>query len=184
MGQQAEGEVPLARSLWPMPGGAASYAESLQLMLNLCAETEDVESVTKAMVDAFPGVQSASSARRYVSLVAQSLGFVEVNGSNVSLTSAGRLFAESGSRSLLAQQLVERVSGVREILALLVARPLRIGVVHSQLAELGFDWRSDWQIRYRLRWMEAANLVYRRDYEGDNRTRQRYPEYLLLPDLM
>ncbi len=174
-----KGEVALARSLWPMPGGASCYGDSLKVMLRLCSKAENLDSLAEAIVDAFPGVRSPSTAKRYVSLVAYPLGFVDVEGSKVTLTSAGRQFAKSGSRTLLAKQLVERISGVTEILALLEGGPQRIGIIHIELAELGFGWQSDWQIRYRLRWMETAGLIRRRDYRINNRTRQRYPEYLL-----
>ena len=125
-------------------------------------------------------VHSPESARRYVHLVAQGLGFVERNGSSVALTSPGIEFARTASRPLLAKQLVERVAGVREILALLEDGPLRIGVIHAKLADSGFLWESDWQVRYRLRWLETAELVVRRDHEGENKTQQRYPEYVLI----
>lgn len=176
---QPEHGTALARSLWPLPGGATQYAHSLRTMLRLCRDAGDVPSLSEAIADTFPGVRSPASGRRYINLVLKPLGFVELVGSKVVLTQEGRLYASRGNKTLLATQLVTRISGVEEILVILEAGPQRIGVIHEQLGNMGLRWQSHWQVRYRLRWMEAAGLVQRRDYQLDNRTRQRYPEYVL-----
>jgi repressor of nif and glnA expression len=48
---------------------------------------------------------------------------------------------------------------------------MRIGEIHSDLQTAGFAWRTQWQVRYRLKWLEAAGLV--------ERVASRYPQYAL-----
>lgn len=174
-----EGVVPKARSLWPVPGGHEFYAQSLRRLLRVCDDAVQIGVATESLVTAFPGVRSATSARRYIRLVGVSLDLVVIDGSKVSLTQVGRKFTETGDLDVLARQLKDRISGVTEILAMLEEQPHRIGVIHERLTEHGFAWKSDWQVRYRLRWMETAQLVHRRGYTDTDHTRQRYPEYVL-----
>jgi repressor of nif and glnA expression len=49
---------------------------------------------------------------------------------------------------------------------------MRIGHLHAQLQERGFAWRTQSQVRYRLRWMEAAGIV-------ERVALSRYPQYAL-----
>lgn len=170
----------LVRSIWPMPGGAKNYAENLRLMLGYCDPPASVEVIVDRIIHEFPKVKSQRTARGYVDHVLRALGLVEAtNRCTVKQTAAGRKFSKTGNRIILRDLLLERVAGIEDIIQILEARPLRVGVIHELLGHRGYTWESDWQVRYRLRWMETTGLVQRRDYDASRRTRQRYVEYVV-----
>ncbi len=149
-----------ARSLWPLPGGAGRYLDSLRAILHMVDGTTDTEEVLGRMVVEFDKTKSLKAARSYLHVVAD-LGFIDLDGPVVRLTSSGRSYHQAGDAKLVRKALLSRIEGVTEMLQLLGRRPMRIGLLHERMKEAGFNWKTVSQVRYRLRWLEEVGTVTR-----------------------
>ena len=158
------------RALWPLPGSASGYTATLVALLRMAEDSPSASTYCERLQTEVPGV--GASASGYLKPLTN-VGLVETSQRQIRLTAAGRSLLE-GRQSLLSELLVQRIAGVREILVILAEEPMRIGQLHARLQEQGFAWRTQSQIRYRLRWMEAAAVVRRV-------TVARYPQYALTP---
>ncbi len=103
-------------------------------------------------------LQSSKSARQYVA-VAVDLGFLEVHEGQLQATASGKRLAETGDRTLVRSALFKRIDGMWTLCELLHEQPRRIGLLLEPMQEAGFNWQTDRQIRYRLRWLEEAGVV-------------------------
>lgn len=156
------------RALWPLPGSATDYSETILVLLRMAEDSPPVPSYCRRLEVSFPRV--ATTASGYLKSLTN-VGLVECKEGEVRLTSAGRRLLR-GSRSVLPELLVARVAGVSDLMTSLSRKPMRIGHLHAQLQERGFAWRTQSQVRYRLRWMEAAGIV-------ERVALSRYPQYAL-----
>jgi len=167
----SRGEGSKSRSLWPLPGGVDAYPDTLRVLLEQVRDGPSLQIAIDRLQEAFPQVRSRETARSYLTQVACALGFAQIRRGRLHLTPQGRTYLRTGSATVLRRALRERVYGVDEILEALAAGPRRIGLIVSDIANGGSGWDSNWQIRYRLRWLMGAGLVTR----GDGR----WPEYRL-----
>jgi len=162
----------ISRTLWPLPGGVGSYLSSLVTFLEIVAGSESMDSAVASVLGHFSQVSSLKAARSYLHVVAD-LGLIEIDGYRVVLTEAGDEYLRTRDTSLVSQALTARIAGVNTILQILVSRPRRMGLIHAELQRSGFSsWRTDKQVRHRLRWLEEVGLVGKR---GRGR-----PEYYLV----
>ena len=148
------------QTLWPMPGGANTYIESLRDILRIVERAASTSDAVAAVIASFPGVSSAKTAYSYLK-VPTYLGLAFLDGPICELTGDGQKYLLSGQPADLRELLVERVAGVRELLELIAARPRRIGLLHAAMTDQGFGWSRDTQVRYRLRWLEAVGAISR-----------------------
>jgi hypothetical protein len=156
------------RALWPLPGSAADYSDTLPELLRIAEDNPSVSVFLRRLQKRFPRVSSTASG--YLkSLI--NVGLVEREGARIQLTAAGRQLLR-GDRRVLSEVLIERIAGVAELMRLLSEDPMRIGQLHERLQSLGFTWHTQSQVRYRLRWMEGAGLV-------ERMALSRYPQYTL-----
>lgn len=158
------------RALWPLPGSATVYGETIVVLLRMAEDSPSVPTYCRRLEDRFPRV--ATTASGYLKSLTN-VGLVECKERDVRLTSAGRRVLR-GNRTVLAQLLLDRVAGVGDLMTSLNEKPMRIGHLHARLQERGFAWRTQSQVRYRLRWMEVAGMV-------ERVTLSRYPQYALTP---
>lgn len=148
-----------ARTLWPLPGGAQTYGDSLLYVLGMVSSHTDTGQVVEGLMDRSQ-LKSSKAGRSYLRVI-HTLGFVDLVGQSVYLTESGRAYLGSPSRAALADALLSRVAGCEEIVALLRPRPLRISALAERMADQGYEWSTLSQLRYRLRWLEEAGLVER-----------------------
>ena len=147
------------KTLWPLPGGAGHYVQTLRYILQLASESDDLDQLLEVLSERYKLV-SYKAARSYTN-VAKTLGFIDIEGRLVHLTPAGHGALAGQLQDLLGPALMERVSACHEVIEILRVRPHRIGRLRKLLAEEGFDWGTDAQLRYRLRWLEEAGIVSR-----------------------
>jgi hypothetical protein len=149
-----------ARSLWPLPGGAGRYLDSLRAILHMVDDATDTDEVLARMVVEFDKTTSLKAARSYLHVVAD-LRFIDLDGPVVRLTSPGRSYLKAGDPTIVRRALLARIAGAAEILELLGRRPMRIGLLHERMQEAGYSWTTVSQIRYRLRWLEEVGAITR-----------------------
>jgi hypothetical protein len=101
------------RSLWPLPGGNQAYVAALEKLLPLAADQPTSTDFIHRLQEEFPQVESIATANGYIRVLV-ALGFVEVNGGQVSLTPTGREFVETDDVELVREALRTRVVGVKE----------------------------------------------------------------------
>lgn len=151
---------PRLKTLWPLPGGAGFYLESLARLIEIVEVSATTEVAVAAVVMSFDSVSSAKAAGSYLH-VAASLGLLTLDGSFCEVTHEGTAFLATRSRRRIARLLTQRIAGVTELLELLEQQPRRIGLLHREMNRLGFTWTRDTQVRYRLRWLEEVGVVRR-----------------------
>lgn len=154
-----EDSPPLARSLWPLPGGRGSYVSTLETITDKAATAGHVDDLVAFLLERFPQVTSTKTARSYLHVPAD-LGFINFEfGGAISQTAQGRRLVRTGDPLLVRDALFTRIAGVWELVDLLRAQPRRIGLLVQPMRDAGFEWKTDRQIRYRLRWLEEAGVV-------------------------
>jgi hypothetical protein len=142
-----------------MPGGTGGYLHAAARMLTMVAATSDTEAVVGQIVENF-GLRSRKAARSYLQVL-NTLGFVDVLGSGVHLTGAGQDQLAGVQPAQFRLALLQRIAGCEEVLAVLRRRPQRMSGLLEQMQDAGFDWSTDSQVRYRLRWLEEVGEVER-----------------------
>lgn len=168
--------MPSVRSIQPLPGGIENYPKTLSMMLGMCLDPVPVKLLREQIFKAFPTVASERVAGGYVSGVLYALGLAERSGRYVVATQSGRRFAETMNLAILEKALLHRVDGIPELLRVLEESDGRMADIQAEMAAAGFEWLSDWQVRFRLRWLRVVGLTTRlaeKDSSG------RYPEWTL-----
>lgn len=164
------------RSIQPLPGGIQNYPKTLAKMIGMCLDPVPVKLLRGQIFGAFPTVSSERVASGYISGVLYALGLAERSGRNVVATRSGRRFAETLDLAILEKALLNRVEGIPELLGVLGESDGRMAEIQAEMAVAGFEWLSDWQVRFRLRWLRVVGLTTRlaeKDSSG------RYPEWTL-----
>lgn len=162
-----------ARSIQGLPGKAEDYPETLHNLLKaLWDEGLPIAEFLEYIMREHGTTRASARSVLYNAL--RVLGFVECDGVSVGLTRTGLLYVENPTTALIQQALINNVIGVQELLEILGQRPRRIGELLPLMQQKGFAWESDWQIRYRLKWLRTAGLA-RRLTEAESSGR--YPEW-------
>lgn len=159
-----------ARTLWPLPGGNGSFLRTLRSMLVEARKGRTPQQMTNFVVTKYPGVTSAKAAHSYY-YVTSVLGLTSKQMGLTTITEDGEAFINTRDATIIRRALIERISGVTEIIELLDEEPRRIGLILTALNEQGFGWTTTSQLRYRLRWLEECKVI---DRVGRGR-----PEYQL-----
>lgn len=164
-----------ARSIQGLPGRAGDYPATLQRLLEVLADGDVpiADFVDRLMTEYGTTKTSAKSVLYNVLRV---LDFVECDRVSVGLTETGRRYLADPEPTLIGHALIENVVGVTDILEVLGERPQPISSLHEAMRARGFGWQSDWQVRYRLKWLRTAGLVLRRT---EAESSGRYPEWAL-----
>ena len=150
------------RTLWPLPGSRSNYGKTLSEMLKAAQGHPDRRTYLSRIRVVCPQVRSDKTLNGYASVPGK-LGFTEVGSTTVALTAWGCAYLDGDSERVLQRALRERIFGVDEIMDVLQNEPMRIGLLHERLRDLGVDWKTSSQVRYRLQWMEQAGLVARKE---------------------
>jgi hypothetical protein len=146
------------RNLWPLPGGAAAYAETLQALLRLLGAGRRRNEYEEVVRERLTSVQSATTVRGYVSVLV-TLGFAEIVHGQLLPTPDGKAFAKSGDLGLLRRALVERVYGVREVIETVAEAPMAYPELRERLEQRGIAWNNAMAVRYRVWWLVAAGAI-------------------------
>lgn len=147
------------RTLWPLPGGTGQYLATATAILGRAASSTSAEALLDWFLNEFE-LDSRRTAQSYIRVL-HALGLIELVGLSVYVTTDGQRFLETGDVDIVRRALTVRISGVDDVLELLGRRPLRIGALTAAMKEAGYDWSTDSQVRYRLRWLEEVGLVSR-----------------------
>lgn len=147
------------RNLWPLPGGADSYAANLQALLQAVGSSSTRSALEDYIAQSAPNVRSTSTVRGYVA-VPVTLGFLERgSGRTLVLTNTGRRYARTGDLSLLREALIDRVFGVQELLDELTVGPSTCPALTGRLAGRGIAWNHPMAVRYRVWWLVASGAI-------------------------
>ena len=159
------------RNLWPLPGGARSYAANLRSLVQAVGAGATRSELEAAIAGLAPSVTSTSTLRGYAS-VPVTLGMVERSPrGGLELTAAGRRYARTGDLAILRRVLVDRVVGARELLEELTTCGSTYPELTEQLAGRGIVWNYPMAVRYRVWWLVAAGAITsRRDSRVDRLT--------------
>ena len=164
-----------ARSIQGLPGKAEDYPDTLHRLLKALWDEDLPTAEFLEFVQREHGT-TRSSARSVLYNALRVLGFVECDRVSVGLTETGLRYVESPTQELIQQALIDNVFGIHELLEILERRPRRIGEILPLMQQKGFAWESDWQVRYRLKWLRTAGLVQRL---SEAESSGRYPEWSL-----
>jgi restriction system protein len=146
------------RALWPLPGGNQAYVTALEKLLP-CAGDQPTTSIFIARLqEEFPQVESLATAKGYIRVLV-ALGFIDVDGDQVSLTPSGRDFVDTNEVELARAALLTRIVGVREMLDELGAGSRSMEDLQGVLANAGLVWETNSQLGWRLHWLESVGLV-------------------------
>lgn len=167
----------MSASIWPLPGGIENYEDTLRQMLQLCWEPIPIDQYVAALIEKYPTVSSVRTARSYVYNVLGVLGFADIDRGIVVASATGRSYVETSDPALIESALRTRLTGVDELLEELKRQPRPISELLDAMRSRGFDWASDWQLRFRLRWLRVAGVVERRT---ERESAGRYPEWALV----
>lgn len=169
--------MPKARSLQPLPGGVENYPATLARLVQLCETPIAPQLLKQSIMQAFPTVSSGKVASGCISGVLYALSFAENCSNSVKATPRGMRFLASRDPKVIQEGLLENVDGVPELMTLLAASPsLPMKAICAQMQFHGFAWASDWQVRFRLRWLRVVDLV---DRLPEGQSVGRYPEWVL-----
>jgi hypothetical protein len=152
------GDVNKARTLWPLPGGSGAYLRSLRLLLVEADKNRTADEMTSFIIRKFPNVTSRKAAKSYF-YVTTVLGLTSLTGGRTRLTERGRSFVETKSSDVVLNAVIDNVAGVDEIIEFLSEEPRRIGLLLTAMNSVGYEWRTDSQLRYRLQWLEECGAI-------------------------
>lgn len=160
--QDTQGKV---AALWPLPGGAAHYVDTLLSFLDEIARSRPTLDELAAWVLAtYPTVKSRGLVASIVRTVLYGLRLVAFSDDRIQLTDQGEALRLSRSSADVVATLVARTTGVKEILGWLAHATLSTEEVLERMRmELGVTWETDTQVRYRLDWLHAAGAITRAD---------------------
>ncbi len=147
-------------SLWPLPGGANAWKDSLDQMLQHVAEAAPTMKQAIAwLIASFEQLESTNTARGYWQ-VPRSLGLIETRGEQLGLTAEGSEYLEDPTREHLLRIAEYRIVGFEKIVHWLSERPHTAQDLLSRAQdELGVEWESQQQILYRLGWLEVLGAA-------------------------
>jgi len=166
-------------SCWPLPGNWSGWRESLQQILNLLPESKgDRELFIRALVESglFGSTTTAISQSRYLT----AMGLIEPGDrhGNLALSAAGSRYLRYDDTSAVADVLRTNIRFVTEIEQLLSESPRPIGQLGNALREkYRAPWKTEWQIRFRLNWMLAFEMV---EHLPPALSSGRYPDYRII----
>jgi hypothetical protein len=168
-----------SRTIWPLPGGSANYVASLLRAIALANDCPPADEFMRRFRKTFPTVSSDALARSYLRDVLQSLGVLEINATGlVCITTSGALLLDTDDPNpILLTLLKEQVSGVNELIGLLRDDPKAIRHLLIGMQQLGFAWRSEWPVRFRLNWLRAAGAV---ELLSERQSSERYSQWQLI----
>ena len=149
-----------ALSLWPLPGGANAWKDSLDQMIQHVAEAAPTMKQAIAwLIASFEQLESTNTARGYWQ-VPRSLGLIETRGEQLGLTAEGSEYLEDPTREHLLRIAEYRIVGFEKIVHWLSERPHTAQDLLSRAQdELGVEWESQQQILYRLGWLEVLGAA-------------------------
>ena len=147
-------------SMWPLPGGASGYADTLFRLLEFVSgENPTLERLSDWFRSNFRNVRSAKTTRGYLQVL-RGLGLVAFEGEQLTVTAMGAELAAEHSLSVLRQVLVDRILGIRETIDLLEERPASGAEIHKHLIEeLSLTWTTTAQTDWRLAWLESVGAI-------------------------
>lgn len=147
------------RTLWPLPGAGQGYLRAVTDILTMVQNSDRTGDAVAGLKLQF-SLRSDHTASSYLRVL-HTLGLVEMVGESIYITEAGEAWLSTEDSEIVRHALLQRVAGCTEIMTLLSKRPLRIGALGELLRDLGYEWKTLSQVRYRLRWLEAVDLVER-----------------------
>jgi len=151
------------RSIVPMFGGATSYVETLDAILE---SVETHHPTTDELIrwhrGTFANVSSRESIMRRVRYL-QQIGFLEQESSYWTLGEAGREYAQDREMAILLQIMCERNVGLRSLLYALSAGSMSLSEISNQQLEthpeLGWRWGETDMASQRANWLRSMGLV-------------------------
>jgi hypothetical protein len=145
-------------SFWPLPGGHKHYLETLQKFLSKIAEEPTFEELIGWAAKTFgksPGWIDSSI--RNVIIYS---GLASFEGKKIHLTDKGLEFLKSKNSEVVLRALLERIWAIREIIMWLNQEGrLSRKQIFKKCVNSGARWRRDYQVGYRLMWLQALGCV-------------------------
>ncbi len=149
-------------SIWPLPGGTDRYVETAKEFLRFVAVNEpDIHAMKQWIKSEYPKVTSDGSIRGYLSVL-RNLDLINYDGEIIKVTNAGAEALRGSAREVIKEQLEKRISGIKE----LEERIGPEGITEEETLEflkeeLGVNWESAHQARFRLLWLTDVGTLRR-----------------------
>jgi hypothetical protein len=148
-------------SFWPLPGGYDHYLETLLNLLSKIAEEptfqELIEWASK-ILNKKPNWLGNS-----IRIVIIYSGLAELKGDRIYLTEKGLEFLRTKNPETVLRAFLERIWGFREIVVWLNQEgPLTVEQIFEKCLDFGVEWQNDYQVRYRLMWLQTLGYIDRR----------------------
>jgi hypothetical protein len=145
------------RSVWPLPGGKEYLLENVTIILEHLAENHmDLESLLEWFQNYFDIGNWAKHS--LVSCIIYP-GFAERKGDIVQITDLGRKFLKNQDLELVAEAARRSFWGIDEMIGWLTNQPMTIKQLHERFNMLGAGWKKTGQVKYRINWLLACNLI-------------------------
>jgi HJR/Mrr/RecB family endonuclease len=150
-----------AAALWPLPGGAANYVETLLSFVDQIADSKPtLDDLTAWVIANYPTVKSRGVVASVVRTVLYALRLVRFVDDRIVLSEQGEALRVSRSQDEILAALTTRITGVTEILQWLQVGSLSTDEVLDRMRkELSVTWETEIQARHRLDWLQAVGAV-------------------------
>ncbi|MEM3564663.1 MAG: hypothetical protein QXR19_15635, partial [Candidatus Jordarchaeaceae archaeon] len=148
-------------SFWPLPGGYDHYLETLLNLLSRIAE----EPTFEELVEWASKTLNAKSEwlKNSIRIIIIYSGLANLKGDKVYLTEKGSEFLKTRNPEIVLKAFLERIWGIREIVLWLNQEgPLSIEQIFKKCLDFKVEWQHDYQVRYRLMWLQALGCIERR----------------------
>lgn len=144
------------RSIWPLPGGIYSYVETLDLLLEKIASSENTrENIVGWFIKSFENVSSQKTANGYLN-VPKNMGLIEFQNGFCALTKAGKEYNKTKDKDFLFKTISENILAFEEIHQLLINsdEPKTDQEILEFIVEnFNVEWSTLAQVNFRLLWL-------------------------------
>lgn len=152
-------------SLWPLPGGASRYFQTLiEFLMKISADKPTLNELSSWVLERYEKVRKESNVRSFVSSVLKAMGLIQYDGEIITLTETGRMLIKDRDKKILLEILEDTILGISEILEYLASGPASLDDIRAMINDkCGKSWETTHQPEFRMRWLEAAGAVIRKE---------------------
>jgi restriction system protein len=154
------------RSIWPLPGGTATYVETLNSFLSEVKKGNNTKKgLVKWYIDGFENVKSEATTQGYIS-VPKNMGLTKFVNGMYFLTEDGAQYFKSKSKELLYEIISKNILAFGDIYEYLKlsSKPLDEEEILTYLKDsFDIEWTTFAQVNFRLLWLMNLDKIVKID---------------------
>jgi len=147
------------KSIWPLPGGATKYVNTLTRILKKIQENNPTfEELLKWFISEYE-LSGEKTPRKYLECIRR-FGFFKRIGERLSLAEESLKFLESGNYKIVYEVLDNAVLGLDDSLSWLSEETLSENEIHARLIKkYNLNWKTRAQTHFRLCWLRSLGYI-------------------------